>query len=414
MQCCRRRVIAGPWAFPSAFPASMNLTSTCVGILAMTFALVPAAPARADGIPFDASTQIATYSEVAYRNYEDAYLAALKLKAAVDAFVDSPADDRDEALAALRQAWLDARPSYGQTEAFRFYEGPIDFGQRVDGSRGPEGLINAWPLNEAYIDAVRGDPTSGLVNDESVPITHATLVERNARDDEADVTTGYHAIEFLLWGQDFNAFGPGLRSARDFVGGGAAARRRQYLQIATDLLVENLKTVVDAWAPARHNYREEFAAMDPHLSLSKILTGLATLSGFELAFERLATALDSGSQEDEQSCFSDNTHADVLANATGVANVYFGRYGDYRGAGLNTLLKTVNPQINALLEEQIQRSVKLAAQMDQPFDQTLASPPGSPRRARVEALVTSLQTQARLFRQAGAALGVDVAAVEYD
>jgi len=55
----------------------------------------------------------------------------------------------------------------------------------------------------------------------------ATLIERNARDDEADVTTGFHAIEFLLWGQDFNADGPGNRSARDFVGVGAAARRRE-------------------------------------------------------------------------------------------------------------------------------------------------------------------------------------------
>ena len=103
----------------------------------------------------------------------------------------------------------------------------------------------------------------------------------------------------------------------------------------------------------------------------------------------------------------------MLANATGVANVYFGRYGDYQGAGINTIVKAVNPAINALIEAQIAKSVELAQQMDHPFDRTIASPPGSPQRAKVEALVVSLQTQARLFRQAGAALGVDVKFSEY-
>jgi putative iron-regulated protein len=233
-------------------------------------------------------------------------------------------------------------------------------------------------------------------------------VERNARDDEADVTTGYHAIEFLLWGQDLNPDGPGNRSALDFVGNGAAARRRANLKVATDLLVENLKSVLEAWAPDRANYRAELVAMDPKQSISKILTGLATLSGFELGYERLATPLDSGSQEDEHSCFSDTTHVDVLANATGVANIYFGRYGDYEGPGINTLVESANPELNARLEEQIEKSVALAAALDHPFDRTLATPPGSPQRAKVEALVTSLQTQARLLKLAGVVLGVEI------
>jgi len=210
----------------------------------------------------DAREQVATYSEIAYRNYRDAYEAALKLQRAVDDLILDPADDSDESLAQLRQAWIDTRPSYGQTEAFRFYEGPIDFGKQADGTIGPEPLLNSWPLNEAYIDAVQGNPRGGIINDPSVEISRATLVDRNARDDEADVTTGYHAIEFLLWGQDLNANGPGNRSARDFVGEGVPARRRAYLKVVTDLLVENLKSVVDAWTPGQANYRAQFAAMD--------------------------------------------------------------------------------------------------------------------------------------------------------
>jgi putative iron-regulated protein len=370
-----------------------------------------ASPARAAGAtlaPADPRPFLETYAELAFRAYREAYEDAVRLQSAVNEFVAHPGDDADESLNRVRQAWLDSRPSYGRTEAFRFYEGPIDFGKRPDGTQGPEPLINAWPVNEAYIDSVRDSPKTGIINDPGVPITRATLVERNARDDEADVTTGYHAIEFLLWGPDFNANGPGNRPARDFVGGGEAARRRTYLKVATDLLVEDLKFVVDEWAPGKENYRARFLAMDPRASIAHVLTGIATLAGFEVAAERLATPLDSGSQEDEHSCFSDTTDTDIRANVAGIANVYFGRGTGYQGSGLDTLIGARNSEINERIREQLENSLKTVATMDHPFDRTLATPPGSPQRARVEALVTSLQTLARLFQVAGKVLGVNI------
>ena len=259
-------------------------------------------------------------------------------------------------------------------------------------------MLNAWPLNEAFIDYVRGAPDAGIVNGDE-PITRAGLVRRNAREDEADVTTGYHAIEFLLWGQDLDPSGPGGRGFGDFVGDGRAERRRAYLTEVTNLLVDNLKTLVDAWAPGRQNYRSVMTAMNQATVVQNMLTGIATLSGFEMASERLATALDSGSQEDEQSCFSDSTHVDILANAMGVANVYFGR---------NELVQAANPDLDRYLEERLQTTIELARELDQPFDQTLASPKGSPERAKVEALVLSLQTQADLLKYAASALGVPI------
>src|SRR5689334_510986 len=164
----------------------------------------------------DARLEVETYAELAYRAYSDAYQDALHFQATVNEFIDNANDDADEYINKVRDAWLQMRPSYGQTEVFRFYEGPIDFGKRPDGTQGPELLLNSWPVNEAYIDYVEGNPKSGIINDPSIPITRAMLIERNARDDEADVTTGFHAIEFLLWGQDLNVNGPGHRPARDF------------------------------------------------------------------------------------------------------------------------------------------------------------------------------------------------------
>jgi putative iron-regulated protein len=173
-------------------------------------------------------------------------------------------------------------------------------------------------------------------------------------------------------------------------------------------LVDDLARIVDAWAPRQHNYREEFLKLDANDSIAKVLTGIATLSGFELGFERLATALDSGSQEDEQSCFSDSTIDDVLANVAGVADVYFGRFEGFHGPGLDTLLAASYPAIDELLQQQIAQSQALARALDRPFDRTLLTAPGSPERTKVEALITSLTTQARLFKQAGAALGVSI------
>jgi putative iron-regulated protein len=338
------------------------------------------------------------YAELAHRAYQESLETALAFQAGVRDFVRAPVDELR--LEKLRQAWIAMRPAYGRTETFRFYGGPIDFGKQPDGSMGPEPLLNSWPLDEAYIDSV--------INDPGVPITRATLVERNARDDEVDVTTGFHALEFLLWGPDTDPDGPGHRPARDFVGAGAAARRREYLEVATHLLDQILKIVVDAWAPGRDNYRARFLALKVNQSVAHILTGMATLGGFEVAAERLATPLDSGSQEDEHSCFSDTTHLDIAANVQGIADVYYGRGTHYQGAALAAAVNAANPDIAARIDEQLATSVRLASSLDVPFDRTLASAPDSPRRQKVEALVTALQALARQFRLAGAALGVSI------
>ena len=378
-----------------------------LAMLAVLPACQSAGPKRAGrNMSADGEAQIASYAELVYRNYRDAHADAVKLQSAIDAFLANPTD---ATLSNAKKAWLHSRDSYGQTEAFRFYEGPIDFANADTGEEGPEGLINAWPLNEAYIDYVKGNPKAGIVQMTSVQITTDLLVEKNAADDEANVTTGYHAIEFLLWGQDFSADGPGNRPATDFTPGTAVNdRRRTYLKTATDLLVQHLEGLVQAWAPDQDNYRTAFLKMDRQEALGKLLSGLATLSGFELASERISVALDSGEQEDEHSCFSDNTHADFIANAQGIYNVYFGQYGDYRGQGINSLVSQIAPDLNRKLEAQLKTTQRLVEQLDKPIDRTLATPKGSPQRQKMEAVVKSLQIQAELLRDLSKPLGVEV------
>jgi putative iron-regulated protein len=221
------------------------------------------------------------YAAGVHSAYAASLASGTELDAAIDAFA---ADPTDETMAAAKQAWLAARGDYGLTEAFRFYGGPID-----DAATGPEGLINAWPLDEAYIDYVEGDETAGVVNhpDEYPTIDAALVTSLNEQGGEANISTGWHAIEFLLWGQDLSDDGPGARPVTDYTEADNADRRLTYLTVTSDLLLEHLGGLVEAWAPDADNYRSEFVAREPDDALTAIIAGVGELTRGELAGERM-------------------------------------------------------------------------------------------------------------------------------
>ena len=263
-----------------------------------------------------------TYANGVHYMYSRSLQSTKVLDRAIDRFLQDPTPSH---LESAKRAWLIARDDYGPTEAFRFYDGPID-----NPDDGPEGLINAWPLDESYIDYVEGNTGAGIVNDAAAfpTINAELLVSLNEEGGEENVSTGWHAIEFLLWGQDLNAGGPGERPVEDFTTKSNAERRATYLAVASDLLVSHLQDMVDAWAPGRSdNYRAEFTSVDSDEALRRIITGIGELSRGELAGERMTVAYEERSQEDEHSCFSDNTTADIIANAVGIQMVFLGDFG---------------------------------------------------------------------------------------
>jgi putative iron-regulated protein len=343
---------------------------------------------------------LAQYAVIVHASYQDSAAAARTMQKAIQGFLAKPSE---AGLADARKAWLAAREIYGQTEAYRFYGGPID------AEDGPEGQINAWPLDEAYIDSVKDRAGSGIVNNPKVRITKKALAGLNEKGGEENVATGWHAIEFLLWGQDLDANGPGKRSYTDFVDGKSknAARRRQYLRTVTQLLVEDLDGLAKAWAPKAKNYRAKFVA-DP-ASLAKVLTGIGVLTRGELAGERIEVALDTQSQEDEHSCFSDNTHRDIVANALGIRNVWRGEYRRpngqvLSGPGLRDLVAAKDAAVAKRVSDDIDASLKAAEAIPAPFDRAI--PAGSPGRKPVEATVASLKRQAESLVAAAQALGI--------
>lgn len=333
-----------------------------LGLLAASALFVTPALAAAP------SDVLSTYGDIAQAKYADSLATAKTLKTAIDKLVAEPTEAN---LEAARTAWKEARDPYQQTEAYRFGNAIVDDW---------EGKVNAWPLDEGlidYVDASYGDeseendlyvanvianPTLKVGGEtiDATEITPTLLAEslQEAGEVETNVATGYHAIEFLLWGQDLNGTeaGAGNRPATDFdpanCTGGNCERRIQYLQAATDLLISDLEEMANAWAPDGAA-REELAGKGEAGGLATILTGMGSLSYGELAGERIKLGLMLHDPEEEHDCFSDNTHMSHYNDVVGIRNVYFGTYkspvgNDVSGASLADLVAEKDP---ALAEE---------------------------------------------------------------
>ena len=328
---------------------------------AAAFALAAAASSLAIGSAHAAADPAAIvkhYAEIAHAKFSDSLDAAKALDAAVDALIAKPSD---ETLKAAREAWLKARVPYQQTEAYRFGNPIVDDW---------EGKVNAWPLDEGLIDYV--DASYGTESDENAlfvgnvianpkleiggksidatTITPAVLQElHEAGDVEANVATGYHAIEFLLWGQDLNGTGKGAgnRPASDYdtanCTNGNCDRRAAYLKAASSLLVTDLEEMVKAWAADGDATKNVTA--DPKAGITAMLTGMGSLSYGELAGERMKLGLLLHDPEEEHDCFSDNTHNSHYYDVAGIQTVYTGEYTRPDGS------KLTGPSLSELVAE---------------------------------------------------------------
>ncbi len=348
-------------------------------------------------------TVVQHYANLVHANYSDVLTSAQTLQKAIAAFTAAPSA---AGLADAQNAWLAAREFYGQTEAFRFYSGPID------DDKGPEGRLNAWPLDESYIDTVAGKPKAGLVNNPKIKISKASLSTLNERGGEENIAAGWHAIEFMLWGQDQSDTGPGNRSFEDFVDGKApnADRRRAFLSTATELLLDDLGFLVKSWQPGAKNYRAKFEQGGIQ-SVRKMIVGLGSLSRGELAGERMEVAMNTQDKEDEHSCFSDNTHRDIVANAQGIENVWLGSYKRLDGTvllgpSLKDLVAAKNAPVAERTSQQIAASVASASAIQAPFDREIMGDNNALGRQRVQKTIDSLVQQSKDITEAAAAIGI--------
>jgi putative iron-regulated protein len=379
-----------------------------------------------------------TYADIAAAGYADSHAAALDLQTAIDALIAKPSE---ATLAAARQAWIRAREPYMQTEVFRFGNKLVDDW---------EGKVNAWPLDEglidyvsrAYTDADSSENEAYAVNVianttfkiagetiDATTITPTLLAHKlhEAGGVEANVAIGYHAIEFLLWGQDLNGTRPGAgtRPATDFdleqCTGGNCARRIAYLRVVTKLLVDQLHWMAGNWAKPGFS-RREVLKDDGQAGLVALFTGLGSLTYGELAGERMKLGLLVHDPEEEHDCFSDNTHNSHYFNAVGIRSIYLGSHtrrdgSVVSGPSVSDLVKAKSPEVDAevraaldLMSERMTALVERAKTVEA-YDQMIGedNPEGN---AAVQSAIDSLAALAKTFEKAIAAVGLDGIAFE--
>ena len=377
-----------------------------------------------------------TYADIALAGYEDSLATATTLDEAIDALIAAPSA---ETLAVARAAWRAARVPYQQTEAFRFGNPIVDDW---------EGRVNAWPLDEGlidYVDAAYGSEsdvnafyTVNIIANDTVSVGGETIaapeitpqVIRSLHEVggvEANVATGYHAIEFLLWGQDLNGTGAGAgdRPHTDFdpanCTGGHCDRRIQYLTAASDLLQSDLEEMVANWAEDGAA-RAALVDGDPNAGLTAILTGLGSLSYGELAGERMKLGLMLHDPEEEHDCFSDNTFNSHYYDAQGIVNVYGGRYervdgSVVEGPGIADLVAAkdaaVAEEITGKLDATMaaMTALKQRGETVEAYDQMIGEGNGEGNMV-VQAAVDALVAQTRSLERAIAALDLSGATIE--
>ena len=402
----------------------------CVG-LAAGFGNAPthAEPAAKDVLK--------VYADIAQAGYTDSLDTANTLKLAVDAFIAKPTEDN---LRAARAAWIAARIPYMQTEAYRFGNAIVDDWQD---------RVNSWPLDEGLMDYVaEAYGTDSAENElyaanvianttltiggkqlDTSKITKELLADQlqEAGGVEANVATGYHAVEFMLWGQDLNGTGPGngARPASDFdtktCTNGNCARRAQYLRAATDLLVDDLAWMAAQWG-ANGEARKTIEKGSDEAGLTAIMTGLGSLSYGELAGERIKLGLMIHDPEEEHDCFSDNTHASHFFDALGIRNVYLGTYRRadrslVTGSSVSDLVKAKSPEIDAEVRAKLDATMDamnamyLRALTAESYDQMIGEGIEAGN-AVVQRVVTALLDQTKSIERAVAAL--DLKSIEFE
>jgi putative iron-regulated protein len=387
--------------------------------------------------PPDGRAVLGHYAEIAHAVYGDSLIAARRLQGAVDGFIAKPTEKN---LAAARAAWKAARVPYQQSEVYRFGNAVVDKW---------EGKVNAWPLDEGLIDYVaagyggesKQNPfyTANVIANERLLIGGKTIDAKRITKDlladtlhevggvEANVATGYHAIEFLLWGQDLNGTGPGAgnRPAGDYdpktCSWGNCKRRAAYLKAATDLLVDDLAWMTAQWAPGGAA-RAGLVQGDVTKGLSAIVTGMGSLSYGELAGERMKLGLMLHDPEEEHDCFSDNTHISHYYDALGIRNIYLGEYRridgkKIAGPSLSALVAAKTPDVDRDLRRSLDATLAAmgvivkTAEAGEAYDQMIGSG-NKEGNAKVQAAIDALTAQTRGIEKAVAALGLSAVKFE--
>ena len=328
------------------------------------------------------------FANIAFATYSDVYDQTLVLQGEVENFLEFPTEQNYQF---CKDAWLIASELYGTSVVFPYTIGGADeeLLSRVDG----------WPIIPSYIDYADGDDSLGIINQEtSYPNIDAATLEAAHNNSEGKLALGFHAIEFLLWGEDRSDTATdktGNRVYRDYLSEDGKHenqdRRGDYLLVAAQRLTADMETMKNDWDPNQAgNLRNDFLNLSGPVAARNVLNGLYEVSNVQLAQFQFAEAIANPDSLLEQSEFSDNTLQDLFANAIAMENAYMGTYITFdaerlSGTSVNDVLLLQHDTIAARLETGFPDILLKMEEIIGPFDRR-ASREGSAETGSIAAV----------------------------
>lgn len=292
--------------------------------------------------PEESAHFVARYRQIVIIYAQDAIDKSAALSECIDDFLARPTDP---GLEKCRNAWLESHEAYLKGRFFaRLAAGQSDRASAVADEL--EFAIDAWPIEEGYLDGLEAYPTSGIVNDLTVPIDEASLRKQHGLTDRTEVALGFHPLEFLLWRKRADDFLRATELTDEQRADGMtladlpADRRRALVQLIARLLTHDIELEFEPLAtPTPREYAEDMHSMN-----------VRVVYGCSAAWRRLRGDLvlyTAGGPEGRHSRFSGSSARDLRSRAEAVASLLLrpGRYIDQ--------LAPLDPALAERYEEEI-------------------------------------------------------------
>ena len=284
----------------------------------------------------------------------------------IDDFLAAP---NTETMTAVRIAWLNAHSTYELTALHRYFAGLA--------LPEPESLalfqiqyrLNHWPILPGYIDYVEGYPVSGIVHDITVTIDGPGLQEQHGTFDLAEAALGFHVLEFLLWGE--NKEMGRLRPPSDYDSSSMLSalqqesglttsqlsnnRRREYLRIGSQALVDDFRSLQRLWANGSVSFRERVDSLQSNEILSLLVEASTTMLTEEMLVSSLYPLLNGDYSDSIQSPYSHSTQNAISAQLFGVERLLL-ETRTSAGATLDSILVKLSADFEELFYQNFDAS----------------------------------------------------------
>jgi putative iron-regulated protein len=257
-----------------------------------------------------------------------------------------------------KQAWLNAHSAYELTTLHRYYATQLIGEQNSLALMQLQYQINHWPIVPGYIDYVDGYPDSGIVHDINVNLDADSLREQHGSFDVSEVTLGFHAIEFLLWGYDADFV---ARPATDFdavleltpkeIESGYTLeqlsnnRRRLFLTIVADTLVKDFLALQSLWLDEEPSISQRIESISGTELIVILADSMSAMLTQELLLRSLYPMLNGDFVESVQSPYSRSTQNAVSSQLSGLERLLLERQTE-NGTTLDLVFSAISDEFS--------------------------------------------------------------------